>query len=63
MRSASSPANAAHGRELLWFSIMTPSEQAACIHRLAGQGRDDYAIASVTKLSVEDVRRILSVSA
>jgi len=63
MRRSTSPSNALNSRELLWFAIMTPNEQSACVHRLADQGRDDHAIASLTKLSVEDVRRSLSVSA
>jgi hypothetical protein len=50
-------------RQLLWFQILSPAEQAACIRLLAAQGSRDHAIASFTKLDVDDVRRILSLSA
>jgi len=60
MRRASSPTNAAHGRELLWFSIMTPSEKTACVHRLVDCGYPDHTIAALTRLDIDAVRRIVA---
>jgi len=50
-------------RALEWFANLSPGEQRDCIRLLAAQGSRDHAIASFTKLDVDDVRRILSLSA
>jgi hypothetical protein len=46
-------------RELVYFLMLTPVEQAAAIQRMSNQGWTDYGIAGATRLSVEQVRRIL----
>ena len=46
--------------ELAHFLSLTPAEQAAAIRRLAADGMSDTSIARATRLSVEQVRRVLS---
>jgi hypothetical protein len=47
-------------RELLHFLLLDSAAQEAAIRRLAASGMNDYVIASVSGLSVEQVRRILA---
>jgi hypothetical protein len=47
-------------RELIHFLLLPPEEQLAAIYRLHQLGWSDYGIASATRLSVEQVRRLLS---
>jgi hypothetical protein len=64
MKRTSYPPDRANGdRRLLWFGILSLDEKRDCIRKLADAGRGDETIASLTALSVDDVRRILSVSA
>ena len=46
-------------RELVHFLLLTPTEQATAICRLASQGWSEYGLAQACRLSVEMVRRIL----
>ena len=50
----------AQPRELMHFLLLTPTEQAAAIRRLAAQGWTELGIAAATRLSVEMVRRVLT---
>lgn len=47
------------GRELAHFMILSRDEQEAAICRLARSGMSEYSIATATRLSVEQVRRVL----
>ena len=47
-------------RELYHFLLLTVSEQAEAIKRMASQGWSEYGLAQATRLSVEQIRRILS---
>ena len=47
-------------RELMHFLLLTQEEQAAAIRRLAAQGWSELSIAAATKLSVEQIRRVLT---
>ena len=46
--------------ELIHFLMLPPAEQANAIRRLARAGMSDSTIASATRLSIEQVRRILA---
>jgi len=46
-------------RELVHFLLLSADEQAAAIRRLASQGLSDSTIAAATRLSVEQIRRII----
>lgn len=46
-------------RELLHFLLLSPTEQATAIRRLSLTGMSESTIAAATKLSVEQIRRIL----
>jgi hypothetical protein len=52
-----------YGRQLNHFLLLTRGEQETAIRRLAASGMNDYAIASATRLTVEQVRRILAATA
>ena len=45
---------------LTYFALLDPSEQCAAVRRLANSGMADASISSVTRLSVEAVRRIIA---
>jgi ABC-type phosphate/phosphonate transport system ATPase subunit len=45
--------------ELLHFLLLSSDEQAAAIRRLARLGWSPYAIATATRLSVEQIARVL----
>ena len=47
-------------RELHFFTILTAEEKAAAVRRMASQGWSDHGIAAATRLSVEQVRRIVA---
>ena len=47
-------------REMLYFRLLSPPEQAAAIRRLAASGMSVTTISAATKLSVEAVRQILA---
>lgn len=47
-------------RELLYFLLLSPDQQAQAIRRLHLSGMLDHSIAAATKMSVEMVRRILA---
>ena len=47
-------------RELLHFLLLDPAQQAEAIRRMAAQGWSDHGIAAATRLSVEQVRRVLA---
>lgn len=47
-------------RELLHFLLLSPTEQANAIRRLAATGMSDFTIATATRLSVEAIRRIIA---
>ena len=49
-------------RELLHFLLLNPSEQEAAIRGLVASGMPEYTIASATGLSVEQIRRALSLA-
>lgn len=46
-------------RELFYFLLLNPAEQKAAIQRLHTSGMSDTTIAAATKLSVEQIRRLL----
>ncbi len=46
-------------RELLYFVLLDHVEQEEAIRRLAASGMSDHGIASATRWSVEQVRRVL----
>jgi hypothetical protein len=48
------------GREMYHFLELNWEERAEAIKRMAAEGRSDHGIAAATRLSVEQVRRILS---
>jgi hypothetical protein len=45
--------------ELANFLSLTAAQQAAAIRRLAAGGMSEHSIAAATKLSVEQIRRVL----
>jgi DNA invertase Pin-like site-specific DNA recombinase len=45
--------------ELIFFALLSRDEQELAIRRLASQGMSALTIATATKLSVEQIRRIL----
>jgi hypothetical protein len=47
-------------RELRHFMLLDRDEQEAAIRRLAASGMSDYGIATTTRLTVQQVRRILA---
>jgi hypothetical protein len=47
-------------RELAHFLLLSRAEQAGAIRRLATLGWSDFTISAATRLSVEQVRRILA---
>jgi hypothetical protein len=47
-------------RELAHFKLLTADEQLATVKRLAAQGLSDATIATITRLGVDDVRRLLA---
>ncbi len=47
-------------RELVHFWLLTTDEQAGAIRRMATSGWPEYSIAAATRLSVEQIRRILA---
>lgn len=47
-------------RELLQFLLLSPTEQATAIRRLHLSGMSETTISAATKLSVEQVRKILT---
>lgn len=47
-------------RELVHFLLLSPDEQAQAIRRLAALGWSENGIAHATRLSVEQIRRLLS---
>jgi hypothetical protein len=47
-------------REIAHFLLLTQDEQASAILCLAAQGWSEYGIAAATRLSVEQVRRVLA---
>lgn len=47
-------------RELYHFLVLSHAEQLAAIRRLAALGWSDHAIAAATRLSVEQIRRLLA---
>lgn len=47
-------------RELAHFLLLTQAEQAAAIRRMASTGWTEHGIAAATRLSVEQVRRVLA---
>jgi hypothetical protein len=49
--------------ELLHFIALTQAEQTAAICRLAAQGLSERGIAAATRLSVEQIRRVLPAGA
>jgi hypothetical protein len=49
----------AESQKMLYFAMLTRTEQAQAIHRLAQSGVSDYGIAAASGLSVEMVRKIL----
>jgi hypothetical protein len=54
------PSLATIPRELVHFMLLAPTEQSGAIRRMAALGWSDYGIAAATRLSVEQVRRILA---
>lgn len=46
-------------RELIHFLLLTPEEQLAAIYRLHRLGWSDHGIAHATRLSVEQIRRLI----
>lgn len=46
--------------ERRYFDALDVADRATAIRGLAGAGSSDYAIAAATRLSVEQVRRVLS---
>jgi hypothetical protein len=52
-----SPSLATAPRELAYFLMLNPGEQAAAVRRMAALGWGDYTIAAATRLSVDYVRR------
>ncbi len=46
-------------RELVQFLLLSPEEQAQAIRRLAAAGWKPEAIASTTRLSVEQIRNVI----
>jgi hypothetical protein len=47
-------------RELVHFLLLTQDGQAAAIRELAAQGWSEFSIAAATRLSVEQIRRVLA---
>ena len=47
-------------RELHHFLLLTVTEQAEAIKRMAASGWSEYTIAAASRLSVEQVRRVLA---
>lgn len=47
-------------RELMHFRLLSPTEQATAIRRMAATRMSVNTIAAATRLSVEAVRRILA---
>ena len=47
-------------REMVYFALLDRAEQANAIKRLAAQGMNDSTIAAATRLSREQIRRILA---
>lgn len=47
-------------RELLHFLLLDHESQRRAILRMHQQGASDYTIASATRLSVEQIRRLLA---
>jgi hypothetical protein len=47
----------------LHFTVLTQEEQEAAIRRLAAAGQGAHTIAHATGLSLEQIRRVLSVEA
>jgi hypothetical protein len=43
-----------------YFLLLNAEEQREAIHRLARSGMGDYSIASATRLSVEQIRKIIA---
>ena len=53
----------AHVDAGMWhFQALSHTDQIAAIKQLAHQGMSPYAIAAATRLSVEEVKRILGAS-
>lgn len=48
--------------ELFHFDRLTRAEQAQAIRRMASEGWSEYGLAAATRLSVEQIRRILAES-
>ncbi|HLS81307.1 MAG TPA: hypothetical protein VK025_07880 [Steroidobacter sp.] len=46
-------------REMAHFLLLTHAQQIEAIRRLHALGWSDYGIASATRLSVEQIRRLL----
>lgn len=47
--------------EMLHFEVLTREEQENAIRSLADDGMSEYQLAAATRLSVEMIRRVLSV--
>lgn len=47
-------------RELIHFLLLDRDQQAQAIRRMAALGWSEYGIASATRLSVEQVRRVIA---
>jgi hypothetical protein len=45
---------------MLYFKLLSEGEQVEAIKKLARSGMSDHAIASITALNVEMIRRILA---
>jgi ABC-type phosphate/phosphonate transport system ATPase subunit len=52
--------SAGNQNRVSYFTMLSEAEQRAAIRRLSRSGMVDHAIASITTLSVEMVRRILA---
>jgi hypothetical protein len=47
-------------RELIYFLLLPPAEQVNAIRRLAATGMSEHGIAAATRMSVEQIRKILA---
>ncbi|HZO22282.1 MAG TPA: hypothetical protein VFB37_07220 [Steroidobacteraceae bacterium] len=47
-------------RELVHFLLLSPDQQAAAIRRLAASGQSLSTIAAATRLSIEQIQRLLA---
>jgi hypothetical protein len=60
IESTKSPRPPILPRQLVHFCLLDREQQANAIRSMSAQGWSDYRIAAATRLSVEQIRRVLA---